>query len=86
VPAAIAVKLPEAISDEVAAAIMLKGMTVEYLLHRSYRVQRGDTILVHAAAGGVGLILSQWAKTLGATVIGTAGSEEKGGARAAERL
>jgi NADPH2:quinone reductase len=77
VPAAIAVKLPEAISDEVAAAIMLKGMTVEYLLHRSYRVQRGDTILVHAAAGGVGLILSQWAKTLGATVIGTAGSEEK---------
>jgi NADPH2:quinone reductase len=77
VPAAIAVKLPEGISDEVAAAIMLKGMTVEYLLHRSYRVQHGDTILVHAAAGGVGLILSQWAKTLGATVIGTAGSEAK---------
>ncbi|NNM72065.1 quinone oxidoreductase family protein [Enterovirga aerilata] len=77
VPAAIAVKLPDGISDELAAAIMLKGMTVEYLLHRSYKVKRGDTILVHAAAGGVGLILSQWAKHLGATVIGTAGSEAK---------
>ena len=77
VPAAVAVKLPEGISDEIAAAIMLKGMTVEYLLHRSYKVQAGDTILLHAAAGGVGLILSQWAKKLGATVIGTAGSEAK---------
>jgi len=77
VPAAIAVKLPEGISDEVAAGIMLKGMTVEYLLHRSYKVKSGDTILVHAAAGGVGLILSQWAKHLGATVIGTAGTQQK---------
>lgn len=77
VPAAIAVKLPDGVSDEVAAAIMLKGMTVEYLLHRSYKVKAGDTILVHAAAGGVGLILSQWAKRLGATVIGTVGTEEK---------
>jgi NADPH2:quinone reductase len=77
VPAAIAVKLPGGISDEVAAAIMLKGMTVEYLLHRSYKVKSGDTILVHAAAGGVGLILSQWAKHLGATVIGTAGTQQK---------
>ena len=76
-PAASLVKLPDGISDEVAAAIMLKGMTVEYLLRRSYKVQSGDTILVHAAAGGVGLIMSQWAKALGATVIGTAGSEEK---------
>ena len=77
VPASAAVKLPDGISDETAAAIMLKGMTVEYLLHRSYAVQPGDTILCHAAAGGIGLILGQWAKLLGATVIGTAGSEEK---------
>ena len=77
VPSAVAVKLPDSISNEVAAAIMLKGMTVEYLLHRSYKVKAGDTILVHAAAGGVGLILSQWAKHLGATVIGTAGTEDK---------
>ncbi|MGA0593847.1 quinone oxidoreductase family protein [Enterovirga sp. CN4-39] len=77
VPAAVAVKLPEGVSDETAAAMMLKGMTVEYLLHRSYKVRKGDAILVHAAAGGVGLILSQWAKHLGATVIGTAGSEAK---------
>ena len=77
VPAAVAVKLPSGVSDEQAAAMMLKGMTVEYLLHRSYKVQKGDTILVHAAAGGVGLLLTQWAKHLGATVIGTAGSDEK---------
>lgn len=71
------VALPEAITDQTAAAMMLKGMTAQYLLRRTYRVQRGDPILVHAAAGGVGLILCQWASHLGATVIGTVGSEEK---------
>jgi NADPH2:quinone reductase len=77
VAAAMAVKLPDNVSDETAAAMMLKGLTVEYLLHRTYPVKKGDTILVHAAAGGIGMILSQWAKHLGATVIGTAGTEEK---------
>lgn len=76
-PADRLVKLPQGISDERAAAMMLKGMTAEYLLRRTYHVQPGDTILCHAAAGGVGLILGQWAKHLGATVIGTAGSAEK---------
>ena len=71
------VKLPNAIDDRTAAAIMLKGMTAHYLLRRVYQVKAGDTILVHAAAGGVGLILCQWAKALGATVIGTVGSKEK---------
>lgn len=71
------VPLPEGISDIQAAAMMLKGMTAEYLLRRTYRVQKGETILVHAAAGGVGLIMCQWAKRLGATVIGTVGSDEK---------
>jgi NADPH2:quinone reductase len=71
-------KLPRAISFETAAAMMLKGLTAQYLLRRTYRVREGDTILVHAAAGGVGLILCQWAKALGATVIGTVGSAEKG--------
>ncbi len=71
------VKLPAEISDEQAAGMMLKGMTAEYLLRRTYRVQSGETILVHAAAGGVGLILCQWAQHLGATVIGTVGSDEK---------
>lgn len=71
------VKVPEGISDQTAAAMMLQGMTACYLLRRCYRVQAGDTILVHAAAGGVGLIASQWAKSLGATVIGTVGSPEK---------
>ncbi len=70
-------RLPEAITDEVAAAMMLKGMTAEYLVRRTYPVKAGDTILVQAAAGGVGLILCQWAKELGATVIGTVGSQEK---------
>jgi NADPH:quinone reductase len=70
-------KLPDGISDETAAAMMLKGMTVRYLLRETYKVKSGDTILLHAAAGGVGLIACQWAKALGATVIGTAGSEEK---------
>jgi NADPH2:quinone reductase len=71
------VKVPDAIDDATAAAVMLKGMTAEYLARRTYRVERGDTILVHAAAGGVGLILCQWAKHLGATVLGTVGSEDK---------
>src|SRR3954471_23216646 len=72
-----AVKIPDNISYEQAAAMMLKGMTAEYLLRRTYQVKKGDTILVHAAAGGVGLILCQWGNALGANVIGTVGSEEK---------
>lgn len=71
------VKLPEAISSEHAAAMMLQGMTAQMLLRSVHRVQPGETILVHAAAGGVGLILCQWAKALGATIIGTVGSDEK---------
>ena len=77
VPADRVVKLPDGISDEEAAASMLKGMTAQYLLKRTFPVQRGQTILFHAAAGGVGLILCQWAKHLGATVIGTVGSDDK---------
>src|SRR5947208_16611519 len=77
VPAERLVRLPASISDEQAAAMMLKGRTAQYLLRRTYRVKSGDTILFHAAAGGVGLIACQWLKALGATVIGTAGSEEK---------
>ena len=76
-PANRLVKLPKSISDETAAGMMLKGMTVRYLLRATYKVKRGETILVHAAAGGVGLILSQWAKALGVKVIGTVGSPEK---------
>lgn len=71
------VGIPDGVSDEQAAASMLKGMTAHYLLHRSFKVEPGDTILCHAAAGGVGLILGQWAKHIGATVIGTAGSPDK---------
>lgn len=71
------VKLPDAISDEVAAAIMVKGCTVEYLVRRTYAVQAGDDVLLTAAAGGVGLLASQWLRALGANVIGTVGSEEK---------
>jgi NADPH:quinone reductase len=71
------VKLPPEISDDAAAGMMLKGMTVQYLLHSSFAVKSGDIILLHAAAGGVGLILSQWAKALGVTVIGVVGSAEK---------
>lgn len=71
------VKIPAGIDDKVAAAIMLKGMTAWYLIRRTYKVKKGDTILVHAAAGGVGQILCQWAKYLGATVIGTVGSDDK---------
>ncbi len=76
-PAEKVVKIPDGISDEQAAAMMLKGMTAEYLLRRTFAVKPGDTVLYHAAAGGVGLIFGQWAKHLGATVIGTAGSSEK---------
>ena len=76
-PAAVLLKMPESIPFDTAAAMMLKGMTVEYLLHRTFEVQAGQTILFQAAAGGVGLIAGQWAKALGATVIGTAGGPEK---------
>lgn len=77
IDAAKVVKIPDAISDQQAAAMMLKGLTAQYLLRRTYRVQPGDAILVYAAAGGVGLILCQWAKHLGAIVIGCVGSEDK---------
>jgi NADPH:quinone reductase len=77
IPTQSLVKLPDRISDETAAAMMLKGTTAAYLLRRTYHVRAGDTILFHAAAGGVGLIACQWAKHLGATVIGTVGSEDK---------
>ena len=76
-PADKLVRIPPGVDDRSAAAMMLQGMTVEYLLRRTYRVRAGDTILLHAAAGGVGLIACQWAKHLGATVIGTVGSDEK---------
>lgn len=76
-PAHRLVGLPDALDDKTAASMMLQGMTARYLIRRTYRVQRGDTILLHAAAGGVGLILAQWAKHLGATVIGTVGSDDK---------
>jgi len=71
------VKLPDTIDFQTAAAIMLQGFTAQYLLHRTYKVKPGDTILVHAAAGGVGMVLCQWAKHLGATVIGVVSSESK---------
>ncbi len=71
------VKLPAGVSEEIAAAAMLKGMTAQYLLTRTYAVKSGETILFHSAAGGVGLIAGQWAKHLGATVIGTVGSDDK---------
>ncbi len=77
VPADRLVKIPDGITDEQAASMMLKGMTVWYLTHRTYAVKKGDTVLFHAAAGGVGLIACQWLKALGATVIGTVGSDEK---------
>ena len=78
-PANRLVKLPKTINDETAAGMMLKGMTVRYLLRATYKVKRGETVLFHAAAGGVGLIFSQWAKALGVKVIGTVGSDEKRG-------
>jgi NADPH2:quinone reductase len=77
IPADRLLKVPDGIDDKAAAAMMLKGLTAQYLIRQTYRVKAGDTILMHAAAGGVGLILCQWAKHLGATVIGTVGSDEK---------
>src|SRR2546425_4342884 len=76
-PADRVVKLPDAISYEQAAGMMLKGMTVEYLLNRTFKVQKGMNVLIHAAAGGIGLIACQWANALGANVIGTVGSKDK---------
>jgi NADPH:quinone reductase len=77
VPAAPLVKIPAGVTDEHAAVLMLKGMTAGYLLRHTYRVKRGDVIVLHAAAGGVGLLMSQWGKSLGATVIGIVGNDEK---------
>ena len=77
VPASRLVKLPKAVSDEQAAALMLKGLTAHYLLRRTYRVKRGDWVLVHAAAGGVGLLLTQWARALGARVIGSSAATRR---------
>lgn len=77
VPAARLVKIPDGITSETVAAMMLKGMTVSYLLARTYKLKPGETVLFHAAAGGVGLIACQWLKALGATTIATAGSDEK---------
>jgi NADPH2:quinone reductase len=77
VPADRMVKLPQGISDEQAASMMLKGLTVHYLIHSTYAVKKGETVLWHAAAGGVGLIACQWLKALGVSVIGTAGSDGK---------
>jgi len=76
-PADRVVVLPDGITDQQAAGMMLKGMTAEYLVRRTYKIKPGDTVLFHAAAGGVGLIFGQWAKALGATVIGTVGSADK---------
>jgi NADPH2:quinone reductase len=76
-PADRLVKLPDAISYEQAAGMMLKGMTVEYLLHRTFKLQKGMNVLIHAAAGGIGLIACQWAYYIGANVIGTVGSQDK---------
>jgi NADPH2:quinone reductase len=77
IPAEKLVKVPAGVSDDQAAAMMLKGLTVQYLIRRVYRVEKGETVLFHAAAGGVGTIACQWLKALGATVIGTVGSDEK---------
>jgi NADPH2:quinone reductase len=76
-PASLLVKIPENVSDETAAAVMLKGLTAHYLLRNTFRIQKGDTIVIHAAAGGVGLLVCQWAKYLGATVIGTVSTNAK---------
>jgi NADPH2:quinone reductase len=76
-PAARVLKLPDEVDDRTAASMMVRGLTARYLLKATYAVKRGDTIVIHAAAGGVGLIMSQWAKHLGATVIGTVGSDDK---------
>ncbi|MFY8113845.1 MAG: quinone oxidoreductase family protein [Rhabdaerophilum sp.] len=77
IPASALVKIPAKVSFETAAAMMLKGLTAEYLLFRTFKVKKGHTVLIHAAAGGTGTLLVQWAKSLGATVIGTVGSPEK---------
>ena len=77
IPADRLIKLPDSIDDKTAAAMMLKGLTTQYLIRQTYRIKAGDTILLHAAAGGVGLILAQWAKHLGVTVIGTVSTDEK---------
>ena len=77
IPAHLLVPIPDGVTDQTAAAVMLKGMTAQYLIRRTYKVQPGETVLFHAAAGGVGLIACQWLKALGATVIGTVGSDEK---------
>ena len=77
IPADRLVKIPDGISDRTAAAMMLKGLTTQYLIRSTYRVQPGQTVLFHAAAGGVGLIACQWLKALGVSVIGTVGSDEK---------
>lgn len=76
-PADKLIKVPDSIDDHTAAAMMLQGMTVEYLIHRTYPVAKGDWVLLHAAAGGIGTIASQWLRQLGAQIIGTAGSPEK---------
>lgn len=77
IPADKVVKVPDSVDDNTAAAMMLKGMTAEYLLHRTFPVEAGQTILFHAAAGGVGLIACQWAKAMGVTVIGTVSTDAK---------
>jgi NADPH2:quinone reductase len=77
VPAHVLVPIPDGVDDRIAAAVMLKGMTAQYLIRRTYPVKPGETVLFHAAAGGVGLIACQWLRALGATVIGTVGSDEK---------
>jgi NADPH2:quinone reductase len=77
VPAHLLVPIPDGVPDQLAAALMLKGMTARYLIRRTYPVKAGETVLFHAAAGGVGLIACQWLNALGATVIGTVGSDEK---------
>ncbi|WP_435018204.1 quinone oxidoreductase family protein [Tundrisphaera sp. TA3] len=77
IPAQILVPIPDGVPDQIAAAVMLKGMTAQYLIRRTYPVQAGETVLFHAAAGGVGLFACQWLKALGATVIGTVGTDAK---------
>ena len=76
-PADRLVKLPDGVSDKVAATLMLKGLTVQYLFRQTFPLKGGETILLHAAAGGIGLIACQWARALGVTMIGTVGSDEK---------
>ncbi len=85
-PARLLVRLPPELDDTTAAAVLLKGMTAEFLLHRVARVKEGDIVLVHAAAGGTGQLLCQWARALGATVIGTVGSRDKARDRQGGRL